>query len=127
MEKHQNSRSRKGLLGLILILVGLVLVGNQFNIIPGDLRQYVFTWQSLLILIGLIFMTRKDNKATGFILIFIGGFFLIPEIFNVSYEWRRLFWPVILIIVGMSLIFGTSFWHRRSLRWKVRMMITLTM
>ncbi len=114
MEKHQHSRSRKGLLGLILILVGLVLVGNQLNIIPGDLRQYVFTWQSLLILIGLIFLTRRDNMATGFVLIFIGGFFLVPDIFNLSYEWRRLFWPVILIIVGISFIFGTSFWHRRN-------------
>ena len=114
MEKHQHSRSRKGLLGLILILVGLVLVGNQLNIIPGDLRQYVFTWQSLLILIGLIFLTRRDNLATGFVLIFIGGFFLVPDIFNLSYEWRRLFWPVILIIVGISFIFGTSFRHRRN-------------
>ncbi len=114
MEKHQHSRSRRGLLGLILILVGLVLVGNQLNFIPGDLRQYVFTWQSLLILIGLIFLTRRDNMATGFILIFIGGFFLVPDIFNLSYEWRSLFWPVILIIVGISFIFGASFRHRRD-------------
>ena len=115
MEKHHQSQSRRGLLGLILILAGLVLVGNQFNLIPWDLRHILFTWQSLLILIGIIFLTRKDNKATGFVLIFIGGFFLIPEIFNVSYEWRQLFWPVTLIIIGVAFIFGATFRHRRSI------------
>ena len=89
MEKQHQTRSRKGLLGLILILAGLVLVGNQFDLIPGDHRHIVFSWQSLLIFIGLIFLTRRDNKATGFMLIFIGAFFLIPEIFNISYEWRE--------------------------------------
>ncbi len=112
MEQHRQHPRRRGLLGLILILVGLALVGNQLNVIPGDLRDILFTWQSLLILIGIIFLGRRENKATGFILIFIGGFFLLPEIFDISYEWRRLFWPITLIIIGVAFIFGATFWHR---------------
>ena len=111
--KHHQRGGGKAFLGLILVIVGLLLVGNQFHIIPGNLRDIIFTWQSLLILIGILFLTRRDNKATGYILIFIGGFFLIPEIIHVPYEWRRLFWPVVLIVVGIALIFGTAYRFRK--------------
>ena len=115
MEQHREKRSNKALLGIVLILVGLVLVGNQFNLVPGNLRDIFFTWQGLLILIGIIFMSRRDNKATGYILVGIGIFFMIPEVFDVPYEWRRLFWPIMIIFIGVAVLFGTTFRYRRHL------------
>jgi predicted membrane protein len=116
MEQKKSSRSRKGLLGLILVVAGLLLVGNQFDMLPGDYRDVIFSWQSFLIVLGLIMLTGKDNKATGFILIFVGAFFLVPKILDVPYDWTRLFWPVVLVVIGASLIFGTAFWRRRGHR-----------
>ncbi len=113
MEQQQQHerRGRRAWLGILLILAGIILVANQFNLISGNLSNIIFSWQSLLIFLGLIFLGRKGNNATGSIMIFIGAFFLIPEIFNVPYEWRRLFWPVVLIIIGITFLFSSALRH----------------
>ncbi len=95
------------MLGIALMFLGLFLIADMADIIPWRLRDFVFTWQALLIFLGLIFLSNKENKGTGLILIAIGSFFLLPRIIDVPYYWRSLFWPSILIVVGLLIIFGT--------------------
>jgi len=35
----------------------------------------------------------------------VGTYFILPDIFPLSYDHRRLFWPIILVIVGLFFIF----------------------
>ncbi len=102
---------RKLTLGFILIFLGLAFLADQMGLFSHSLRNILFTWQSLLILLGVIFVSTKEKRATGYILMLIGVVFIIPEIFNVPYELRKLFWPMILILVGFVFIFGGHF-HR---------------
>ena len=109
------------LLGIVLMFLGLFLIADLADIFPWRLRDYLFTWQALLILLGLIFLSNKENKGTGLILIAIGSFFLLPRIIHVPYYWRSLFWPSILILLGLVVIFssrrhgGTSlFSHKKK-------------
>ena len=94
------------------MFLGLFLIADLADIIPWRLRDFLFTWQALLIFLGLIFLSNRENKGTGVILIVIGSFFLIPEILRESRfihlppYWRSLFWPSILIILGLVVIFG---------------------
>ncbi len=111
MERQSPSFRRSGrahlLLGIALMFLGLFLIADLADIIPWRLRDFLFTWQALLIFLGLIFLSNRENKGTGLILIAIGSFFLLPRIIEVPYYWRSLFWPSILIIVGLLIIFGT--------------------
>jgi len=95
------------LLGVVLMFLGLFLIADLADIVPWRLRDFVFTWQALLIFLGLVFISNKENKGTGVILIVVGCFFLLPKFFDVPYYWRSLFWPAMLILLGLVVIFSS--------------------
>jgi predicted membrane protein len=99
------------LLGIVLMFLGLFLIADLADIIPWRLRDFLFTWQALLIFIGLVFLSNKENKGTGIILIVVGSFFLFPRMIHVPDYWHSLFWPAILIIGGLVVIFGSRRHH----------------
>lgn len=113
MEHRSNKRA---VLGIILVLVGAALIAFNLNLFSFGIRTIIFSWQMILIVIGLVFLISKENKTVGWILLAIGGFFLIPEIMNIPYSWgwRRLFWPLIFIIVGILILFRGSRHYRRN-------------
>ena len=127
MERQTQRFKRSGrahlLLGIVLMFVGLFLIADLSDIVPWRIRDFLFTWQALLIFLGVIFLSNRDSKGTGIILIAIGSFFLMPKIVHdLPYYWRSLFWPVILIILGLVVIFGarrhgtggTYFGHKKK-------------
>ena len=110
MERQDKEFKRTGrahlLLGIILMIAGVLIIGDMVDAFPWRLRDFLFTWQALLIILGVIFVSGRESKPTGFILIAVGIFFLLPKFFDVPYYWRSLFWPSILIILGLVIIFG---------------------
>ncbi len=101
----ENQRSNKrAVLGVILVIVGFILIATNFNMFPFGLRHIVFSWQALLILIGLFFLLSREANVTGWILIGIGGFFLIPRLWDMPWGWHELFWPAMLLGLGAVLI-----------------------
>jgi predicted membrane protein len=120
-QEHHFKKSQRAhlLLGIVLMFIGLFLIADIADVIPWRLRDFLFTWQALLILLGVIFISGKDGKGTGLVLILIGSFFLLPRFFDLPYYWRSLFWPSLLILLGLIVIFssgrrGKIMGHRRS-------------
>jgi predicted membrane protein len=110
MEKQpqQFKRSARAnlLLGIILMFLGLFLIADLADVIPWRFRDFLFTWQALLIFLGVVFLSGKD-KGTGLIMIAVGTFFLMPKFFELPHYWRSLFWPSLLILLGLVVIFGS--------------------
>ncbi|BDX38959.1 membrane protein [Tenuifilaceae bacterium CYCD] len=109
MEKIENSpkiNPTRVIIGVLLIaLAGLILIDNfNFYCIPWN--HYIFTWQTLLIVIGLILVAKHESKTFGLSLIAVGAFFLIAKYYDFPVSFRRLFWPAILLVLGFSLIFS---------------------
>ncbi len=104
MNQHMEGKGNKRFyLGVILIGVGGVLILERLNLLPWGLSDLLVSWQMLFIAIGVIaFMNGK--KAGGIILMGVGGFFLLPELIDVPHEVKRMYWPAILILVGVALI-----------------------
>jgi len=101
--EHQRT-NRRALLGLILIVVGFILIITHFGILPAGWRYIVISWPALLILLGAFLLFSKSNQTTGWILILIGGFFLLPRVWPIEFAWNRLFWPVILLGLGSIIL-----------------------
>lgn len=123
MEKYienysENRRMKKVVFGIIVAVVGVLLMASNFGYLPYHLRHIFFSWQMLLIAIGIINLVSHESKTLGVILISVGTFFLLPDIFVFSFNFVKLFWPMLLIGVGLSLIFL----GRRSPHWKHRRM-----
>ena len=95
-----NGRSN---LGLLFIAVGIAFILYRLDLIPDSISHIIFSWQMLLIAIGTFnFINKKYTPAI--ILITIGAVFMVPEIIEIDYSIRRLFWPIALVIVGIVLI-----------------------
>ncbi len=102
----ENRIDKKVVLGLLMIGFGGLLLLDVFDIINFSFRSVIFSWQMILIVIGLISMLNTSNKGPGMVLIAIGVIFLLPDFFYFDFPTRRLFWPVVLI--GMGIIFLTN-------------------
>ena len=102
---ERDKTNKRAVLGVILVLVGIVVIVANLNLFPLGIRPILFSWPAILILVGLFFLLSRESKATGLILILVGGVFMIPRMgFNVPWGWHELLWPAILVGLGAILI-----------------------
>ncbi len=103
--RHRGSSKGRATGGIILILLGIILMLANFDIIQGNISHYIFNWKTILIVLGIIFIGAKDNKTSGYILLVLGIIFWLPEFVGDYYiSLGDVFWPSILIIIGILLI-----------------------
>ncbi len=118
MEKYSNGRRmKKYALGAVAILAGLILLGLNIGFLPYSWKSIIFSWQMLLIAIGVISLFGRDNYGPGIILILVGGIFIIPKFGVLPFSIHSLFWPAILIAIGLIVLFrgfGRPFGQRRN-------------
>ncbi len=100
-------------IGLVIVLLGVTLLLNNLNITNINISSIISAyWPILLMFFGLKFLFNKESKGevlTGIVIIFIGFIFLGRNLglFYISFSilWK-LIWPLILILAGISFIFG---------------------
>jgi predicted membrane protein len=104
--EHHHLTNNRAIVGLILVLVGLFLVMRNTGIFPDFIDHVIFSWPMLLVTIGLIItIGSSGGKTSGVIVMAVGAFFLIPEIFRETFN-VNMFWPSIFIIIGIVFIFS---------------------
>ena len=101
---NRNRKDKRLGVGIIFIFVGAVLILSNIGIMPPVLKHYIFSWQMLLIVIGIFNLVSQKNNTLGLILITVGVFFLLPEIFGLSRHYWEMFWPAIFIIIGAYIL-----------------------
>jgi len=97
-------RNSRALLGLILVVVGIVMIAGNLHWIPFEIRNWLFRWQTIVLTIGVILLVSKENKGPGLVMVIIGGFFLAVDLVDNAYYLHRLFWPSMIILVGLIFI-----------------------
>ncbi len=110
---RQGMKRKSLVFGLLVLGLGLVWLMRNFGIVPESLWDVIFSWQMLLIAIGIINIANDHSRGVGWILIAIGGFFMISEYFDLPVTFRHIFWPSLLILIGAILIFGSGRIFRR--------------
>jgi len=108
--ENRNSNKRF-YFGVILIVLGVILILERLNLIPETVSDLLISWQMLLIGIGALSFIG-GNRTAGTILMVIGGTFMIPEIITVPHEIRRIYWPLILVGIGVALLLRQRDTHR---------------
>jgi hypothetical protein len=100
---HPSDRSGRILGGAVIVAVGLVLLAKQAGVL---FPWWFFSWEMILIVIGLFIGARNSFRDWGWIIpVAIGVFFLADDVFPDLYYLRRYFWPVIIIIIGLAIMF----------------------
>lgn len=114
-KRCNNHRMKKFTFGFVVVLAGLLLLAFNFEIFPMAWKHIIFSWQMLLIALGIISLISHEGRGPGIILILIGGFFLVPELYDFHISFVKVFWPVLLIVIGVMILFGRG--YRRTNRW----------
>lgn len=120
MERIDEQKNSKQGLAILLIVIGLLWILKQsgaFYGFPffhmnhifapvgkvfGGLAHIVFSWQMVLILVGLVLMAGR--RSAGLVLLIIGGIFLLPRLFVFSGAVFFLLLPLLLIGVGIAIV-----------------------
>lgn len=109
--KRDSDTSNKFIIGILLVIAGFILILEKTTILPAPLDHFIddiiFSWQMLLIVIGIITLTGSGNKTPGIVLIAVGGFFLIPELFSDYFRSFNFFWPALFIVIGVVLLINS--------------------
>ena len=90
--------------GIVVLTIGVLFLLRNFDFLTPEVRYYIFSWKTLLIGIGILNLALARNHVAGIILIAIGTFFWLPDIFNLTLRAGQLFWPVVIIIIGLVLL-----------------------
>lgn len=111
MERHQGHGHVWT--GIFLLAIGGLALVRSFGF---PVPNWLFSWQMLLIAIGLFIGFRKGFRDGGwFVPILIGGIFLAND-YILNGELRRHIWPLILITIGAVFIFRPR--HKHSACWR---------
>lgn len=120
MEKVRSNSSRVcG--GLIIIGVGLVFLLRNIGV---NVPDWIFSWPTLLIVIGLLIGYKRNYNGPGWlILTLVGVFFTVKNI--VDFDVSKYYFAMIFIVLGLILLFKPARsktehdrWHGK---WKSRM------
>jgi predicted membrane protein len=87
--------------GVFILLIGLAAL---VKVTVLGLPEWLFSWQILLIALGVFFGIRNNfHGASWFVLMVVGGAFLVPRIYP-DITFRQYIWPVVLMLVGLFII-----------------------
>ncbi|MDX9883759.1 MAG: DUF5668 domain-containing protein [Prolixibacteraceae bacterium] len=101
--RHEHGGNKRFYFGVILIVIGSFLILEKLDIIPWNVTDILISWQMIIIAIGAI-SVLGGNRTGGVIMIVVGTFFLLPDLFDIPREVKRIFWPVILVAVGVAML-----------------------
>lgn len=108
-ERRGFSASGRRWTGTFLLLIGAAALLKSYFI--PTLPAWLFSWQMLLIILGLFIGIRHNFRGGAwFMLMLIGGAFLIHQ-FYPHIIGQRAIWPVALIVLGFFLIFKPRHRH----------------
>jgi len=101
---HHNDR--RVWMGIAIILLGLIILGNNMNFLTYELRRYIFTWEVIPIFLGFAFISGRGNRSTGIVMLVIGSVFYMKNVLNlIDFNFWQVFWPAMLILAGLMIIF----------------------
>jgi predicted membrane protein len=102
MSANSSSRNSGLWIGLIVVSVGIFLFIDRLDLVIFP--HWLFSWEVLLIVIGLAIGVKKNFKSVGWlVLVLLGTFFLLDDI--PGFEFLRPYaFPIGVIVVGFFLI-----------------------
>ncbi len=92
-------------LGIILIIVGGLLVLDNFGFFFFSFRRLIFSWSTIFIIIGIVILAQSKGSFIGYAFLILGLFGLLRHFVPFMFDWTiRDFWPILLLLFGLWLI-----------------------
>ena len=104
-----NKLSSNQIFGILLVVLGALFTLDNLSIIELDLAELIFSLPTLFFLVGVSAFNRNDRPLKSYVLMTLAGVGWVLIVMGYS-PFNLLIenWPVILILIGLSMIFGRS-------------------
>jgi predicted membrane protein len=99
-----NKQDKRLGVGVVFIFIGALFIFSNIGLIPHMMRHYIFSWQMILIVIGLFTLAGNKNRTVGLILISVGVFFILPGLFGMERIGLGKLWPLVFVGVGAYIL-----------------------
>lgn len=101
---NKQSDVKKLALGLVILTAGVLFLFNRLDMIPSNVAEHLFSWQMILIAIGIVTIAGHKSNIGGWVILAVGGFFLLTDIFVMPTTFHDIFWPMLIIIIGLVIL-----------------------
>lgn len=116
--RHRNKSISSVLIGLAVLSAGVILLLKKTGYIDPFLAQVLLSWPMILILIGIVNLAER-SYLTGLIFLAVGSFFIGTRFYGLPISFGDVFWPGILILVGLLILFKSTVFKRKRFDNKV--------
>ena len=113
LRRHREHHPQVGI-GLFFIVLGLaLLVATNDWLHLGGIKEY-FTWETAMVFIGILLLVNL-HFVPGVLLIAGGTWFFIDDLYGeIPALIKTIYWPSVIIIVGLAFIISSAFRRRHN-------------
>jgi len=111
--RHFDNRA---ILGLVVLFFGVSLLAENLGWLNFNIFDIIFSLPGLALIIGIIVVSRRSNNVFGYVLLVMGALFVCLRILHMPYDFPRVFWSMVLISIGFTILFQNK--HRNRYHWK---------
>lgn len=113
---------KKVVFGLFVVAAGVLLLLFNVGQLPPELKPIIFSWQMLIVAIGVINVFSRDSWFIGLALTALGAYFLSSkagfiEFFSLPFDIFSVVLPSVIILAGIFIIVKRRWFHRKRDRW----------
>jgi predicted membrane protein len=104
--KRMFTLSGQAIMGGAAVLIGTLLLLDNFDVL--DARMFLRFWPVIFIVFGVVRILNSSHRGGrfwGVVFTFIGAVLLIREL-GVTYIGLHELWPLILVLLGLSMLLG---------------------
>lgn len=117
---------KKVVFGLFVIAAGVLLLLFNVGQLPQELKPIIFSWQMLIVAIGVINIFSRDSWFIGLALTALGAYFLSSKVgfiqfFNLPFDIFSIVLPAVIILAGIFIIVKRRWFHSKRDRWHRKM------
>ncbi|MBO5902554.1 MAG: hypothetical protein J6Q40_00970 [Tidjanibacter sp.] len=102
-QKNKNASRTSVFVGVLLIILGGLWMMTNLNVLPTRIFDVVFSWQMLIIVLGLYLVVVR-NYWVGGSLMAVGTLFLLTDYLHIHIPVVEIFLPAVVIAMGVGMI-----------------------
>lgn len=103
-EQQQSlSRGTYNFLGGLMIVAGLVWLGDNYGLISQRLLDVLFSWQMMVVAVGIWLLCAKSYVAGG-VTSLLGVLLIVADYFHLYISFERLVLPLMLVAAGVAVV-----------------------
>lgn len=101
--ESNNSRGFYTFMGIVMVVVGFVWLGSNYNFLSPQFIDTMFSWQMIVVGLGVWMLCSRQWLAGG-VIVALGVGLLVADFYHIYISFEKLILPVALMGGGVATI-----------------------